>query len=702
MAHKENNAFHAKTCMAFVLLFFLILSIYSNTFHASWHFDDYQNIVKDVNIHIKELDIKSLWKFFSTRTSVRLSRPLSRLTFAVNWYFSGYDVTSYHIVNTVVHLLTSWILFLTVLAMFRTPALRDKYHGSEHSIALLTAVLWAINPIQTQAVTYIVQRMASMAAMFYMLSLFLYIKGRTVDSHLKRNLFFFGCLLSFLLGLASKENIMIFPIALVLIEATFFQDLRQAKTRKILLWVTVGGGILVIFVGSLVFLNSNPISTILSGFENRPFTLLQRLMTQPRALVYYLSQIFYPVPTRLSVEHDIMISTSLLNPWTTLPAFGLILGLVVFGLWKIQKMPVLSFAILFFFLNHSIESSVLDLELVFEHRNYLPSFFLFFPVSIGIKRILDYYRDKKRPMFYALVSFFILLFIGLGSGTYIRNMAWATERSLWKDAMEKSPGMTRPANDLALTYEISGQYEIALELYEKALTLKMHNKNYRAIPYNNMAAIHLRRKNYKKAEELWKKAFDIYPGFEGYEYRLALVLTKLGEWEKASQHLDAILAKRPNYPDFLKLKGIVLLNQNMPFEAIEYFGKWLRLYPGQSKALKHVGSAFGHLKEYQRAEFFLKRAHVLDLKSISILLSLIDVNLKIGDKEDVELYMNKLFFSASLNEIEASLKNLLEEDAVWPIDRHLLLRKIAEKLKAKSKEIAKPDKDLELMEQNDK
>ena len=173
---------------------------------------------------------------------------------------------------------------------------------------------------------------------------------------------------------------MIFPIALMLIEATFFQDLRRAKTKRIILWVTVGGGILVIGAGTLLFLNSSPISTILSGFENRPFTLLQRLMTQPRALVYYLSQIFYPVPTRLSVEHEIMISTSLLNPWTTLPAFGLILGLIGFGLWKMQKMPVLSFAILFFFLNHSIESSVLDLELVFEHRNYLPSFFLFFPV----------------------------------------------------------------------------------------------------------------------------------------------------------------------------------------------------------------------------------------------------------------------------------------------------------------------------------
>ena len=486
--------------MAFVLLFFLIFSIYSNTFHASWQFDDHQNIIQDVNIRIKDLDIKSLWRSFFTADNEIIYRPFSRLTFAVNWYFSKSDVTGYHIVNIAIHLMNAWILFLTVLVLLRTPAIRDRYHGSEHFIALLTAVLWAINPIQTQAVTYIVQRMATMAAMFYLLSLFLYIKGRTVNSRLIRSFFFFGCFLSFLVGLASKENVMILPIALVLVEMTFFQDLSQAKTKRNMFWITVGGGIFIIVLGPLLFLRGNPLSIILEGYENRFFSPMQRLMTEPRVLIFYLSQIFYPVPTRLCIEHNVTISTSIFNPWNTLPSIAFVLSLIAFGLWQIRKMPVLSFAILFFFLNHSIESTVLDLELIFEHRNYLPSLFIFLPVSIGIKRMLDYYCVKKLFMFYTLVSFFILLFIGLGSGTYIRNMAWATERSLWEDATEKSPGMSRPVHNLALTYERLGQPNTALKLNAKALTLTMHRRSHKALPYNNMASIYYNRRNYMKAE----------------------------------------------------------------------------------------------------------------------------------------------------------------------------------------------------------
>jgi len=702
MSTRKYNVFNKKACCAFLLLSFLIFLIYSNTFHASWHFDDYTNIINDANICIKVIDIKSVHRSFFRANGGKISRPLSRLTFAVNWYFSRYDVTGYHIVNTVIHLLTAWILYFTILTLFRSPAMKDRNQGSEHFIALLATVLWAINPIQTQAVTNIVQRMASMAAMFYLLSLFLYIKGRTINSRLKRSFFFFGCFISFLLGLASKENVTILPIALVLVEMTFFQDLSQTKTKRNMFWITVGGGIFVIICGYLLFLSGNPFSAILEGYENRFFSPIQRLMTEPRVILFYLSQIFYPVPTRLSIEHDVTISTSLFNPWTTLPGIAFVLALIGLGLWKIRKMPMLSFAILFFFLNHSIESTVFNLELLFEHRNYLPSFFIFVPISIGIKRMLDYYRHEKRPMFYAIVLFIILLLVGIASGTYIRNMAWATEKSLWEDANKKAPGMMRPVHNLALTYERSGQSNTALKLYAKALTLTMHQTIHEAMPYNNMAAMCYWRGKYKKAVELWKKAFDVYPDFEGYEHRLALALTKLGEWEKASRHLDAVLVKRPDYPDFLELKGIVLLNQNRPLEAVVYFGKWLRLYPGHSQALRHVGLAFSCVKEYQRAELFLKRAHVLDLKSISILFSLINVNLKIGDKEDVDLYVNKLFSSASSNLIESSLKKLIEDDVALPVSQHMLIREIARKLDEKSREIAKLGKHSRGQCKNDK
>ena len=132
-------------------------------------------------------------------------------------------------------------------------------------------------------------------------------------------------------------------------------------------------------------------------------------MTEPRVLCIYLSQLFYPVPTRLSIEHDIIYSTSLIRPWTTLPAILGVFFLIGLAGRQMRRRPMLSFAILFFFLNHAVESSVLPLELIFEHRNYLPSMFLFVPVAIGLQRVLDFYRAKQSVLYPVLIAFIVLL-----------------------------------------------------------------------------------------------------------------------------------------------------------------------------------------------------------------------------------------------------------------------------------------------------
>ena len=111
-----------------------------------------------------------------------------------------------------------------------------------------------------------------------------------------------------------------------------------------------------------------------------------------------MSQIFYPAPTRLSIEHDIAVSTSLIDPWTTLASVAVICALICLAVLQLRKRPLLSFAILFFFINHLIESSIIGLELIFEHRNYLASMFLFFPVAAGLKNLLDRYSERSRPM----------------------------------------------------------------------------------------------------------------------------------------------------------------------------------------------------------------------------------------------------------------------------------------------------------------
>jgi hypothetical protein len=135
---------------------------------------------------------------------------------------------------------------------------------------------------------------------------------------------------------------------------------------------------------------------------------------------------------------------------------------------KYKKYPLISFGILFFLLNHLIESTILPLELFFEHRNYLPSLFLFLPLAVSAHFLIDFY-DSKPIMRFWIISFFVLLITFFSTGTLIRNQAWLTEESLWKDSLRKAPNTSRSYINLAHTYQNQGRLDIAFELNQLAL-----------------------------------------------------------------------------------------------------------------------------------------------------------------------------------------------------------------------------------------
>ena len=679
MIKQGKDERYFRYCRAFGLLFFLVFIIYGNTFQASWHLDDYHNITKNPYLKITDLKPESLIQTFyagfdkGLYPGNKISRPIPCLTFALNWYFGKENLFGYHLVNISIHFLTAFLLFLSILNLFKSPNLINKYQDSCYFIALLSAVLWAVNPIQTQAVTYIVQRMASMAAMFYILGLYLYLKARLTTSHVNRWICYLGCGLGFIFAIASKENAITFPIAVMLVEAIFFRDISQPKTRKLFFIGAIGIGIGILLIGSLLFLQGNPLF-FLKGYENRLYTPLQRLMTEPRVVVFYLSQIFYPVPTRLSIEHDIAVSTSLIHPWTTMPAIIIIFALVGFGLLQMRKRPLISFALLFFFLNHAVESTVLNLELIFEHRNYLPSLFVFLPISAGFKWLFDHYRQEKPSMHVMLVSFLTLVIIGFGLGTYIRNMAWATEETLWKDAIRKAPQSSRACHNLAWGYyELSGQFDKALFLYPKCLELTPPSKSNKSLTWNNMASVYYMRKNFEKAAELWETAFRIYPEVEFLQYRLALALTKSRKFEEALTNLDELLSNRPEHTDYIILKGSVLLEQQRLEQALDYFRKALRQKPYLPEVMKNLGTVFHLMRDYKRAELYFKNAHSLNPQEPVTLLWLAATNLKLKDTADVDRYLDNLFAVISVSKLQLLLETISDPENMISSQRELFI-----------------------------
>ena len=695
----ESQGQHSKfgwNSRAFALLFFLILLVYSNTFSASWHLDDYHNILENPRLKIENLQPQSIVQTFYASfdrgqySKDKIYRPIACLTLALNWYFGQDNPFGYHLVNLTVHFITACLLYLTILALFQSPNLRRKYQGSEYFIALLATVLWAINPIQTQAVTYIVQRMASMAAMFYIAGIYLYIKARLDNSRWTRIVFFLGCCLAFILALGSKENAVLLPISLILIEFIFFRDLSRSLTRRAFFAIMAGGAIVIGVAGALLFINGNPLGVL--NYSHRPFTPLERLLTEPRIVMSYLSQIFYPVANRLSIEHDIPISTSIMHPWSTIPWLISILLLIGIGFWQMRKRPVLSFAILFFFLNHAVESTIIGLELTFEHRNYLPSLFLFFPVAMGLKWLLDYYHGRETLLHHALLSFMALLILGLGFGTYVRNLAWATEKTLWEDAATKAPKSGRPLHNLAWGhYERMGRYDKAMQLYQKSLESETHSNVRRTMTLNNMANLYYLKKNYKKAAELWRRAFDRSPEIEFVQFRLALALAKSGDLIAASTHLNNLIEKRPERADYNFLMGSILLKQQRYEPALSFFRQVLKRNPYSEKALVKTGMALNLLEKYQRAEVFLKDAHIRAPKDSSTLLWLVATNLALADTADADRYLNKLIVSFPLNQLKRILNRISDPDAGISSRGKLLNPVINRKLREKFEALVLPE-----------
>jgi protein O-mannosyl-transferase len=678
-----------------LILFSLLIGIsYSNSFSVPFHFDDFHNISENSRLHIDNLYPGTIYKvaFENTVENRKVYRPVSNLSIAVNWFLGQSNVRGYHIFNICCHILSAFFLYLTCVNLLKTPNLYRQYNENTYFIAVLAACLWALNPIQTQAVTYIVQRMAAMAAMFYIMGIFCYLKARFGDSWTKRLLWSLGVMISFLLAVGSKENAIMFPMSLLLVEMVFFQNMANPEIRKKMM--TMGSVVLlVVFVaGVWLFLSSGFIDSILSGYERRTFTLTERVLTQPRIVIFYLSQIFYPIAERLSLDHDIFVSIGLFSPWTTFTSIVLILGLIGIAIWQTKKRPLLAFAILFFFLNHIIESSVISLELIFEHRNYLPSLFLFLPIAAGIKRGIDYYFEEKRSKIMGgmLLGFCAVLMMMLGLGTYVRNMAWADGKTLWEDTIEKAPGRARGYQNLADSYYVRiKDYDRVLELSEQSMFLADSTRNKaELISLANMANVYAnKKKNYEKAIELYHRILSIDPEKHDIRSRLVLAKIRAGQMENVTKHIDTLISEKPDSDVYLNLKALVLLNQNDPDNAWKYVKKAVSVASGDERTLLNLGTARMLMGEYVSAERYLKRVPGQFNRNMKALFLLIENSIRSGNTQKAETYADHLLSGFTTDQILNSLDQTRQTYLQWPLSTELIIPVILERLENKSRKI---------------
>jgi hypothetical protein len=385
-------SFPFRHLIAIGLILGVALGAYSNTFHVPFQFDDQPNILQNPNVQIKVFTwdrVKQLIKN-TYKESIRI---FSYFTLALNYYFGEFDVFGYHLVNFLIHVASGIFLYWFLTLTFHLPSLEGKYGSISYQVALFTSLIFISHPIQTQSVTYIVQRMASMGGMFYLLSFVLYIKGRLSIGH-RRFLYFGGTVLSYLLGVFSKENVAILPIFIAIYEFYFFQNFDLSPKGKKILFTLIGG---LLFLGAFGFIiwGKRYIHVIIEGYQYRTFTMWERVLTQFRVVLYYVTLLIFPHPSRLNLDYDFQISKTIIDPPTTLVSILIISGLIGYSIWKAKKRPVLSFCILWYFGNLLIESSIFPLEIAYEHRLYLPAVGPFLLFSLLMVRGIEKLKDRR-------------------------------------------------------------------------------------------------------------------------------------------------------------------------------------------------------------------------------------------------------------------------------------------------------------------
>lgn len=325
-------------------------------------------------IHHSNQSLNYLLSEYLTSTSGPFGRPVSMLSFIFNASWFGDQLWYWKLTNLILHLFTVTALYWLVRLMLRNSRFSDSH---QLWIGIFVSAAWALHPLHASTVLYTVQRMTILSTLFATLGMATYIQGRARMRSGKGGLgwLFIALTVCFPLAVLSKENALLMPVYFGLIEWIHFQDGRlhrlwQGCSLQKKCFASVG--VVLATVAGLWFLLPHVIG---SGFENREFTMIERLLTELRILVTYLSEILTPSWSNLGFYHDdISPSKDLLSPVSTLFSLMLITGLIMLGILLRKTNPLASFGILLFFSSHLLESTIFPLELMFEHRNYLGSF----------------------------------------------------------------------------------------------------------------------------------------------------------------------------------------------------------------------------------------------------------------------------------------------------------------------------------------
>jgi protein O-mannosyl-transferase len=433
----------------YVFLLFIAVFVYLPGISGGFIYDDYSNFLQNQAINNSELSFSSAWTATLSGTSGPLGRPIAMLSFYLNYQLSGFSPLTYKLFNIAIHGLNTLLVFFIVCRLLNLLLNQGCHSKSKHEVehlALWVTILWAVHPINLTAVLYIVQRMTSMAATFTLLGIYYYLILR---EHPNSNLKMMITKLSFiiLLGVSAalcKEIGLLLFLFLFVIECFLFQwrtpTLQEGWCLKIFY-------ISVLFIPlclvCIIFMNGE----LTANYAGRTFDLAQRVLTEFRVLWFYIFQILLPQANLFGLYHDdFIVSTNLIEPISTLWSITAFIILIVFIRICIRNYLWFSFGLSFFLAGHVMESTILPLNLVHEHRNYLPSLGMIIIFVIFLNLIINRIKSNKSNLVFVII---ILLFATI---TMSRAYDWSDVILLGERMVQRHPDSATANFEMGYTY----------------------------------------------------------------------------------------------------------------------------------------------------------------------------------------------------------------------------------------------------------
>jgi hypothetical protein len=439
-----------------LLLGVVLWAVYRPALFGPYVFDDFQNITLNHSIAIDNLSLSELLGAAFSKAEGNLGRPIAMASFALNYFFAekSFAPFAFKLTNLLIHITNVMLVYLLIRLLFQLPRFipgGQKYPISKHRAALMaifTAALWGLHPLQLTSVLYTVQRMTSLSAFFVIVGMLVFLHGRrklsTQPTH-GLAMMTVGVGGGTFLGLFCKENAILLPLLAATAEVGFFSrdELARVSRHGLAVFYLCLLGVPV-FLG-VTYLIFNP-EFVLQTYATRSFGITERILTESRVLFFYLSLIAFPLVSRFGLYHDdFALSTGLLDPpWTLLAlvAWALVALALIKGL---RQRNIWAFGLAWFLAGHVLESSILGLEIIHEHRNYVP--------SIGICMAAAYYLvalfEKLGLPPRSLVICGVCALLTFGFVTHTRALFWSSRTQLFESLVQHHPESYRAISGLA-------------------------------------------------------------------------------------------------------------------------------------------------------------------------------------------------------------------------------------------------------------